>query len=110
MSGLTQYRNLQAKTVESSRPEREPPEQQLRGPHPQRGTSARYGVRLSYRDRGRRNQSFSSGGMSRTFCAASARSIAFSVATAASDLIAAWPLITTPAIEADHFQTPRSMP
>jgi hypothetical protein len=38
------------------------------------------------------------------------RSIAFSAAVTASDLIAAWPLITTPATDAVHFQTPRSMP
>jgi len=58
-------------------------------PKSQRGTSARYGARLLYLDCVRRSQSLSSGGMSRTFFAASARSIAFSAATTASDLIAA---------------------
>ena len=52
-------------------------------------------------------QSRSSGGTSRTFFAASARSIAFSAAATALDLIAASPMITTPATDAVHFQTPR---
>jgi hypothetical protein len=55
-------------------------------------------------------QSQSSGGTSRTFFAASARSIAFSAAATALDLIAASPMITTPATDAVHFQTPRSRP
>src|SRR5712672_1255560 len=106
MSGLTQYRspskNLSNRSAQKARPE------QL--PQPQRGTSARYGVRLSECDRATRDQLFSSGGISRTFFAASARSIAFSAPVTASDLIAAWPLITTPATDAVHFQTPRSTP
>ena len=32
----------------------------------------------------------------------------FWAAATASDLIAAWPMTTTPATDADHFQTPRS--
>ena len=49
-------------------------------------------------------------GASRTFFAASARSIAFSAAATASILTGCWPDITTPETDADHFQTPRSMP
>src|SRR5712672_2344995 len=49
-------------------------------------------------------------GTSRTFFSASARPIAFLAAVTASDLFAAWPMITTPATDAVHFQTPRSMP
>jgi hypothetical protein len=56
---------------------------------------------------GRRSQLLSSGGMSRTFFEPCARSIAFSAAVTASDLIAAWPMITTPPTDAVHFQTPR---
>jgi hypothetical protein len=49
------------------------------------------------------------GGTGRSFFGASARSIAFWAAATASDLVASRPIITTPATDADHFQTPRSM-
>lgn len=40
----------------------------------------------------------------------SSRWMAFSAAFTAADLVSCWPLSTTPATDADHFQTPRSMP
>src|SRR5712675_3168544 len=43
-------------------------------------------------------------GTSRTFFSASARPIAFLAAVTASDLFAAWPMITTPATDAVHFR------
>ena len=49
-------------------------------------------------------------GTRRTVFGASAWSIAFWATATASDLIAAWPMTTTPATDADHFQTTRSMP
>jgi hypothetical protein len=38
----------------------------------------------------------------------SARSIAFSAAAAAADLLGSCPILTAPATDADPFQTPRS--
>jgi len=55
-------------------------------------------------------QSRSPGGTSRSFLGASARSIARSASATASDLVAAWPLITTSATDADHFHTCRPIP
>ena len=50
------------------------------------------------------------GSTSRTFFGARARSIAFSASITASDLLCAWPVITTFATDADHFHKFRRMP
>lgn len=55
-------------------------------------------------------QSPRSGGTSRTLFGASARSMAFSAATTAADLVGSRPTINMSATDADHFQTPRSTP
>ena len=64
----------------------------------------------SFRKAPRSAQSRFPGGTSRSFFGASARSMARSTSAAASDLVAAWPAITTPAIDADHFHKCRPMP
>jgi hypothetical protein len=70
--------------------------------HPRRITT--YGSALICQSPNLRNQSFvpPSRGTSRSFFWARARSIAFSAAATASDLIASWPIIATPATDADH--------
>jgi hypothetical protein len=49
-------------------------------------------------------------GTSRTLIGESARSIAFSASTTASDLLCDWPVMTTFATDADHFHKFRRKP
>jgi hypothetical protein len=58
----------------------------------------------------RRRQSDRSGGISRTFLMARARSIAFSAATIAACLLCAWPVTIAPPAEADHLHMCCPMP